>query len=776
MSASTTRHRISVRSALPAAAIAVAAGLATPALAQNWHWNVANGSWPTAGNWLPAMPPPANANVFIGSTGAAANGTVTLAGLGGVQAVALNITDGMTLRNEHRPVTVAGATTISGTNTVAGPFGLQQVYYSRLALDGVDGNSLITDDLVLSDSGRLDCIDQAFVSIGDHISTAGLARIGGVGYFNLNGAVTTLANGGWLVPGPGAGLVFRNNNGGLFDLDGTSGGGVLDLSTDGEAYMRFIGSGLLDTFSGSIFMTSGAELDMDLTSGWAADSASEIVVTTTPLTALALIRGGPMSAAGSIQISGQGGWLHLDPASLTIQSTMDADIAANNFLEIDQDTPAVVNGGTFNIGNSGNLSGGVNFHGPTTMHGGQFNMTVPDLSMAQLKFYGDTTWDGTISMTGNAGQYGDATVSGPTVINARRFVMSPNSQPFQTTWSIDSGLVINAHGLGWTASSTWATINIGGGLLPKLTVNLDTPDDHWAALGDINIVGSGSIFVTRIAGSRMHTTGNFTLASGKAQVTSDTHFLAGSVNIGPASAELKMAGLTTVGSAVTFTGQGLLRNGSTGEMTLSIDTELGQVGLANEGRLNLGVTGIGTASVDRFTNAAGATWNVDIGGPNAGTQHDLLLVSGGNATLGGSLDVRLAAPGVPFVPSIGDEFTILTALGNVSGSFTANPVTQSAGSLYHWSVIYNTHTVVLHLDGITPAPCNDADVAGLGGTIGPDGQLTADDIVVFLNAFFAGNTAIADIAGLGGAPGADGAITPDDLVYFLAKFFRPCDE
>ena len=772
MSPSTT-HRLFVRTA--AAAIVAAAGLASPALAQNWHWVATNGSWSQGGNWNPAVPPNPASIVNIGNTGPAANGTVSLTG--SVQVAQLNITDGMTLRNEHRTVTVGGATTISGTNTVAGPFGLQQVYYSRLALDGVDGNSLITDDLLLSDSGRLDCSEQAFVSVGGQASTAGSARIGGVGYFNLNGAGITLLNGGALVAGGGAGLTFRNNNGGLFDLDGGSATGVLDLSTTGDAYMRFIGSTLADSFGGSILLTSGAQLVMDLTGGWTADNASEIILTTTPLIASGIIRGGPMTAAGTIQISGQGGWLHLNPASLTIQSTMDADIAANNFLEIDQDTSAVVNGGTFDINSDGTLSGGVAFHGPTTVHGGQFNMTVPDLSLAQLKFYGETTWDGTVSMTGNAGQYGDATVDGPTVINARRFVMSPSSSPNQTTWSINSGLVINAHAIGWTASSTWATINIAGGLLPKLTVNLDTPDDHWAALGDVNIVGSGSIFVTRIAGSKMHTTGSFTLVSGRAQVSADTYFLAGTVNIGPADAELRMLGDTIVAGAVTFNGQGWLRNGPGGDMTLSIDAELGQVGLRNEGRLAFGVNSIGTASVDRFTSDPTATLAIDIGGYSAGSQHDLMLVSGGGAALAGAIDVRLVSLGAGgFIPVVGDEFTVLTALGNVTGSFTANPVTESAGSLYHWTVLYNTHTVVLRLDGVTPAPCNDADVAGLGGTIGPDGQLTADDIVVFLNAFFAGNTVIADLAALGGAPVPDGAITPDDLVYFLARFFRPCDE
>ncbi|MGH7132973.1 MAG: GC-type dockerin domain-anchored protein [Phycisphaerales bacterium] len=72
---------------------------------------------------------------------------------------------------------------------------------------------------------------------------------------------------------------------------------------------------------------------------------------------------------------------------------------------------------------------------------------------------------------------------------------------------------------------------------------------------------------------------------------------------------------------------------------------------------------------------------------------------------------------------------------------------------------------------ITSCP---ADVASLGGTLGPDGILTVDDIVLFLSHFFANDTAVCDLAQLGGTPGADGQITVDDLVLFLSLFFSGC--
>lgn len=82
--------------------------------------------------------------------------------------------------------------------------------------------------------------------------------------------------------------------------------------------------------------------------------------------------------------------------------------------------------------------------------------------------------------------------------------------------------------------------------------------------------------------------------------------------------------------------------------------------------------------------------------------------------------------------------------------------------------------IIINATAAGPARCNAADVAGVGGTAGPDLQLTADDIIVYLGAFFAGELSVADLAGLGGSAGADGTLTPDDMVFFLAAFFSPC--
>jgi hypothetical protein len=69
--------------------------------------------------------------------------------------------------------------------------------------------------------------------------------------------------------------------------------------------------------------------------------------------------------------------------------------------------------------------------------------------------------------------------------------------------------------------------------------------------------------------------------------------------------------------------------------------------------------------------------------------------------------------------------------------------------------------------------CNPSDVAGQGQTIGGDFVLGADDIIVFINWWFAQDWR-ADIAGAGQTIGPDGAFTPDDQIAFINTFFLGC--
>ncbi|MGH7130609.1 MAG: GC-type dockerin domain-anchored protein [Phycisphaerales bacterium] len=110
----------------------------------------------------------------------------------------------------------------------------------------------------------------------------------------------------------------------------------------------------------------------------------------------------------------------------------------------------------------------------------------------------------------------------------------------------------------------------------------------------------------------------------------------------------------------------------------------------------------------------------------------------------------------------------ITGLGGVEGA-TLDPITGQ----FMFSTFGGGNRVIV-VRGFVPRPPCIPDVAGVGGAIGPDGQLTPDDLLAFLTAFFNNNLAVADIAILGGAAGHDGLLTPDDVVLYLSKFFEGC--
>ncbi|MCU0688623.1 MAG: hypothetical protein MUE97_02625, partial [Phycisphaerales bacterium] len=72
-----------------------------------------------------------------------------------------------------------------------------------------------------------------------------------------------------------------------------------------------------------------------------------------------------------------------------------------------------------------------------------------------------------------------------------------------------------------------------------------------------------------------------------------------------------------------------------------------------------------------------------------------------------------------------------------------------------------------------PARRCPADVAGSNQSLGADGQLTADDIIVFLGWYFSNNM-LADLSGPNQSPPIDGVLTADDIIVFLNGYFAGC--
>jgi uncharacterized repeat protein (TIGR01451 family) len=104
-------------------------------------------------------------------------------------------------------------------------------------------------------------------------------------------------------------------------------------------------------------------------------------------------------------------------------------------------------------------------------------------------------------------------------------------------------------------------------------------------------------------------------------------------------------------------------------------------------------------SFGSYTQGAGGSFNVEIGGLTPGTQHDQYTVPSGSAVLGGTLNVTLTGG---FTPAPGNTFTILTALSR-SGTFAVSNLPALGGGLV-WSVIYTANSVQLQVQN--PIVCN----------------------------------------------------------------------
>jgi hypothetical protein len=78
---------------------------------------------------------------------------------------------------------------------------------------------------------------------------------------------------------------------------------------------------------------------------------------------------------------------------------------------------------------------------------------------------------------------------------------------------------------------------------------------------------------------------------------------------------------------------------------------------------------------------------------------------------------------------------------------------------------------LLTISGIDVPQVALADIAGANQAVGGDGSLTADDIIVFLGAYFGGDLLTADVAGANQSPVPDGVLTADDIIVFLNAYF-----
>ncbi len=721
-----------------AALLAAAAGLAAPAAGQTYSWNTGNGSWGTPANWSPGGPPAALSEVRIGTLAGGQNSTVLMGG--GIDHVLLNgleISDGMTLDTNGTELSLNWAQTASimGAN-------------SRLiARPDVAGKyeADFGGELLLGPGAYFDIRDNAIVGVGYYGSSQGTISgrgemIGGILFIN-DGVIDPDNNGGLLLRGPSApwpGTIQSVN------LDGDYGSGDLLLNTP-FSVLEVRADELTDPFSGTITMVPGALLTMDIGAGWTADGPSLISVAgnSTPAAA-SQIAGSAFTFGGTMGVGGTQGHLRV-LAPIEFEESASVVVGDGDHLELDGET--TVWGGEFDVGDGASLT----FEGPTTVRGGLMFV----MGDGSVRFLSDTVYNGSLSVDGRASQIGDATVFGATAVDASVFEMDGGGA--DTIWDVGNSFVVNTEALRAEGGVDRfdGTLNVSGGWLASLTLNIDDPGAMWFMGGEMNLSGGAPFFLTRLAGTRVGLQGDLNI-SGRVRIAAESSFQNNTVTIETPTDALQMSADTLVFSDTVFQGQGTLQNAPTGLLRFATGVDLDQAGLVNQGRFLIGTLGgPGLLEADRFQNQAGATWEVGIGGEAPGTEHDVLALDGA-AELAGTLEVALidAGAGV-FAPQIGDQFTILRA-GSIAGTFdTLDLPPLPVGR--KWQVQYSPGglpSVVLRVTDWCYTDCNT------------DGALTVADFGCFQTKF------------VGGSPyadcNADGVLTVADFGCFQTQFVSGC--
>lgn len=677
------------RLALVAAALCLGAEASKAA---NLDWvALSNGSWGTAGNWNPAGPPDLADTARIGNLPAIQNTQILLDQNDAVERV--EISDGMTLATNNHTFSVLGDTVIAGLNIVPFPGGGGQTYHhSRIYVSPSPGFvEYSTDDLLVQDEARVWLANGGTLEVRGTLTTDSVSSVYGEGEIRFQEAGTAMVNDGLIEPIDA--VVFTMVQGGSLDLDGSTGNGRISLDWAGE-HLTVNGGTVSDIFDGEILIDGDASLQMNVDAPWETGPTSQILFgrNNNGISPGAAVLGGAEVTIGGLARAPYGTHGRID-ADANYTTNARVEVLENARLEMDG--AVEINSGLFDLSENADLE----FDGETLVRGGEFTTFGLTSSQGAVRFNADTTWNGDAVVNGVALQNGDATVSGFSSIAAGVFDMDGGGG---TTWDINSSLVISAESIDSTIINTFdGTINVGGGILSSLTVNLTGAFEQWTMNGQMNLSNMIHLPTTRLGGSAVRMTGELNL-DGPIRVNADTELAGGSTTtfVDPETI-LSLSGVSEVAAAAAFVGEGQLVNLASGEMLLADGADTADVGVRNLGRLAVG-NGAGGALVDSFENGAAGVWEIELGGHVPISEHDQLIVAGGEAMLDGLLDVLLIDNGSGlFLPEIGDEFTVLTSLAPVTGAFTADPVSFAAGQQFHWDVVYEPHNVKLVLTDIT---------------------------------------------------------------------------
>jgi T5SS/PEP-CTERM-associated repeat protein len=294
-----------------------------------------------------------------------------------------------------------------------------------------------------------------------------------------------------------------------------------------------------------------------------------------------------------------------------------------------------------------------------------------------------------------------------------------------------SSVTVTGIGSEWINSGV---VTVGNGRAAALTISNGgrvTSTDGFIAAGFTSFSTAPATVTLSGDNSRWDISGRLAVGGGS--------FTSG----GPALMTVGSGTTVDVGGETRIFRQGILKldGGTLATSEIRFDFSGGQfqwtAGTLHVGRYNANLTNsagmlapgepIGNTTITgSYTQQAAATLQIEIGGINPTSQHDVVTVQS-NVALGGQLQLALINS---FVPGPHNIFTVLSATGNVTGAFSniANGqrllTSDGAGSfLVHYgsTSAFNTRQIVL----------TNFESALLPGDFNRDGSVDAADYVVW---------------------------------------------
>ena len=686
-------------------------------------WDAANrptgGAWNVASNWVGGHVPTAADDAVINL----AAGTVTL------NTGATDTVHSLTTNANARLALAGDTLTLATSSTAAGGIDLASGTLAGAGVLTLSGTSTWTGG-----------------NMSGSVTNAGSLTVSGATAKYLNG---TLTNAGSLTVAAGAGSIYGQATAAAVV---NQAGGTIDVQSDGTAFYQNNGGTL--TNAGTLRKSGGTGTS---TINFALNNSGTVQVDS-----------GVVSATGGGSLGGtfvvKAGTLGLDGGTFTAQAGASESGAGT----------LRVNGGTLSLGSgvtAANMSaanfslasgtvtgpGTLTTTGASTWTGGSLgnlsNAGSLTVSGATAKYLNGTlTNAGSLTVAAGAGSiYGQATAAA--VVNQAGGTIDVQSDG-TAFYQNNGGTLTNAGTLrksGGTGTSTinFALNNSGTVQVDSGTLSLQGAFGNFSAAtntltgGSYYVVGTlqfpGANVVTNAAaitlvgpGSKIvdasnqdglrnfaANSGSFLLLVARNLTTPGAFVNSGGLNVGLNSTFAATGNYTQPGGSTTLSGGTLAARAGgvaiNGGSLVGSGTVAGNVSINNTARVNPG--GVGAAGIltiaGTYSQAAGTTLTVDLGGTTPGSGYDQLKVTGA-ATLDGTLAVNLINR---FALRNGDSFQAIAANPR-AGQFASFappslPAGASLAAVYHAGDVTLTATVVPVLTSIAVAPSAPSVAKGL---------------------------------------------------------------